>query len=367
MLILSNLDLNKNELQKARIQNLATASAPATPAVGQIYYDTDLLAIRMYNGSAWTNKATDSLLLQGNNTAYHLARANHTGTQLAATISDFDTQVRLSRLDQMAAPTASVAFNSQKITGLLDGVALTDAATVGQVQAGAAGIDAKASVRFATTANITLSGLGTAAGRDWGSALTADDRVLVKNQTDATENGIYNAKSGAWVRSTDMDANSEYTPNAFTFVEESASSLATTQWIVSTAGPITIGSTSVTWVQFGAASVYTANATGGLTLSGNAFSVLLPANSGLVKDATGLYVDSAIVVKKYGTLVGDNSATTIVVTHNLNTRDVIFSVHQAASPYAVAQVDCELTSVNTLTLFFGTAPTTDEYRVVVHA
>jgi trimeric autotransporter adhesin len=47
-----------------------------------------------------------------------LARANHTGTQTASTISNFDTQVRTSRLDQMAAPTASVALNSQKITGL---------------------------------------------------------------------------------------------------------------------------------------------------------------------------------------------------------------------------------------------------------
>jgi len=58
-----------------------------------------------------------------------LARANHTGTQLAATISDFDTQVRTSRLDQMAAPTASVALNAQKITGLADPTLAQDAAT----------------------------------------------------------------------------------------------------------------------------------------------------------------------------------------------------------------------------------------------
>jgi len=58
-----------------------------------------------------------------------LARANHTGTQLAATVSDFDTQVRTSRLDQMAAPTASVAFNAQKITGLADPTLAQDAAT----------------------------------------------------------------------------------------------------------------------------------------------------------------------------------------------------------------------------------------------
>jgi hypothetical protein len=58
-----------------------------------------------------------------------LARANHTGTQLAATVSDFDTQVRTSRLDQMAAPTASVSLNSQKITSLATPTADGDAST----------------------------------------------------------------------------------------------------------------------------------------------------------------------------------------------------------------------------------------------
>ena len=58
-----------------------------------------------------------------------IPRANHTGTQLASTISDFDTQVRTSRLDQMAAPTSSVAFNAQKITGLADPTLAQDAAT----------------------------------------------------------------------------------------------------------------------------------------------------------------------------------------------------------------------------------------------
>jgi hypothetical protein len=57
------------------------------------------------------------------------ARANHTGTQLAATVSDFDTQVRTSRLDQMAAPTGSVSVNSQKITSLATPTSNADAAT----------------------------------------------------------------------------------------------------------------------------------------------------------------------------------------------------------------------------------------------
>mgnify|MGYP003330674207 CR=1 FL=1 len=62
-----------------------------------------------------------------------LARANHTGTQVHTTISDFDTGVQANRLDQLAVPTGAVALNSQKITGLANGVASTDAATKGQL------------------------------------------------------------------------------------------------------------------------------------------------------------------------------------------------------------------------------------------
>ena len=62
-----------------------------------------------------------------------LARANHTGTQTASTISDFDTQVRTNRLDQMAAPTAGVALNAQKITGLADPTNAQDAVTLNYI------------------------------------------------------------------------------------------------------------------------------------------------------------------------------------------------------------------------------------------
>jgi len=62
-----------------------------------------------------------------------LARANHTGTQTASTISDFDTQVRTNRLDQLAAPTAAVPLNAQKITGLADPTNAQDAVTLNYI------------------------------------------------------------------------------------------------------------------------------------------------------------------------------------------------------------------------------------------
>jgi hypothetical protein len=359
---LVSIDLNKNELLNARLQNLA--SAPSSPVVGQFYYDTVANAVYFWNGSAWTNIATNSALLGGQNSAYHLSRANHTGTQLASTISDFDTQVRTSRLDQMAAPTANVSLNSNKITNLADGTNPQDAATVAQVQAAAAGIDAKASCRYTTTGNITLSGTGTQANGDWPSSLTAGDRILVKNQSTGAENGIYTAAAGSWTRSTDCDSTSEYTSQAFTFIEE-GSTLAGTQWKVSTTGSITVGTTSVTWAQFGAGSTYTNG--NGIDLSGNTFSAKLKTSGGLLFDSTEIAIDTAIVVRKYSANVGDGTSTSIVINHALNTRDVTVGIYRNGSPYDEPECDIEHTDANNVTLKFNVAPTSNQYRAVVHA
>ena len=78
MQILNNLNLNKNSLMFAL--NHPLASAPATPGVGQMYFDTVTLQPLNWTGAAWTNLATNSPLLNGQNAAFYLSRANHTGT-----------------------------------------------------------------------------------------------------------------------------------------------------------------------------------------------------------------------------------------------------------------------------------------------
>jgi hypothetical protein len=81
------------------------------------------------NGTIVAADIADGTITAAKLTADPFARANHTGTQTASTISDFDTQVRTSRLDQMAAPTGSVSANSQKITNLGTPTSNTDAST----------------------------------------------------------------------------------------------------------------------------------------------------------------------------------------------------------------------------------------------
>jgi hypothetical protein len=141
------------------------------------------------------------------------------------------------------------------------------AATKAYVDAARSGLDVKQSVRAATTTAVLLaSGLENNDTLD-GVTLVTGDRVLVKNQGTASENGIYVVQaSGAAVRATDFDGTGEVSGGAFTFVEEGTLN-ADSGWVVTSNGAITVGTDAITWVQFSGAGQITAG--NGLTKSGN--------------------------------------------------------------------------------------------------
>lgn len=221
-----------------------------------------------------------------------------------------DTRVRANRLDQMSAPTASVSLNSQKITNLATPTDATDAATKGYVDAARSGLDVKASVRVATTADITLSSTQTIDG----VSLSVGDRVLVKNQSTASENGIWVVASSTWSRATDADSDAEVTSGLFTFVEEGTVN-ADSGWVLTTNNPITVGTTGLTFAQFSGAGQVTAGA--GLTKSGNTIDAVgttdrITVNADSI-DIASTYVGQSSIVTLGTVTTGTWNASTVGV------------------------------------------------------
>lgn len=474
MKFVNNLDLNKNELQNARVQNLA--AAPSSPVTGQVYYDTAVNKLYVWDGSAWKDltgatapQLTGDVTTDGLSNATSiasgvivnadinasaaialsklatdpLARANHTGSQTASTISDLSTVVQGYRLDQFAAPTSALNANSQRITSVADPQNAQDAATKNYVDATKTGLAFKDPVRAATTANITLSG-GAPSTLD-GITLAANDRVLVKNQTTASQNGIYvvttlgTGANGTWTRAGDADnsPSGEVEAGLYVYVEEGTTN-GSTSFVLSTANPITLGTTSLTFTKFSGTGQLTAGT--GISISGNSISVasnyaggssiatlgtvttgtwsatniglnkggtnaaLTAANGGIVySTASAMAITSAGTagqallsggagaptwgtlavaaggtgattaagartnlgaVGKYSVDVGNGSATAITVTHNLNTLDVQVFVYTKSDGSQVIP-DVTVSTVNAVIVTFATAPTTNQYRVVV--
>lgn len=236
--------------------------------------------------------------------------------------------------------TNTADLSGNKVSNIADATNPQDAVSKAQLDAAVQGLKWKEPVRCATTANITLSGLQAIDG----VTVVANDRVLVKNQSTVTQNGVYLAAAGAWTRAVDMDASAEVL-GASVFVSEGISQ-GNQQWQMTTDGPITVGSTALTWQQFGGGGTsYTAGT--GISFAGSVVSV-----------------DTAVVARKASATVGDGVATVLTVTHNLNTQDVVVSV-RLVSTNEVVIVDAVANTVNTVQLTFAVAPAASAYRATV--
>lgn len=457
---LTPIDLAKNELQNAVIQNLATA--PSSPVTGQVYYNTADNSLYIYNGTRWeiagNAVASGSLALRptatsvdagtfyyvtdsklffysdgsawiqtnafgtvssqtsygassADGTSTNYARADHThgtpalGTSTPSAVTSASGSAGSasvpSKEDHTHAfsPAGNLSMNSHKLTNLAAPTDPTDAANKSYVDSAVAGLNWKAAVNLLATTNIALTGSTGALVIDGHTALDQTHsgyRLLLTGQSTDAEKGIYvytDAGSGyTLTRSTDADSYTELI-GAAVFVME-GTTYGSTSWVQSNHYITSFASQS--WTQFSGSGTYTAgygvslvgnqfrvnpSSTGGLQTDTTYASIKLATNSGLGTDANGLAVgagtgisvstgtvaiDTAVVVRKYSTDVGDGSNTSYTITHNLGTKDVTVALYDNSSPYAEVITDVQHSTTNTITLLFSSAPTSNQYRVVVH-
>ncbi len=216
------------------------------------------------------------------------------------------------------APLAGASFSGNIVVQTGSHITLTDAPVNGTdavnknyVDANMAGLTWKNSVKAATTANITLSGTQTVDG----VALVAGDRVLVKDQTTATQNGIYVVAAGAWSRATDMDQTTPLNElnSAAVFVEQGTSQ-ADTGW-TQVNNVSTLGTDAVAFTQFNGAAGITAGT--GLVKTGNTLDINLGAGiAQLPSDEVGIdvYTGGGLMLTVDGTASSTSNASQLSLT-----------------------------------------------------
>ena len=221
------------------------------------------------------------------------------------------------------------------------------------------GLAWKDSCRVATQSNLNLASPGATID---GITMASGDRVLVRSQTTASENGIYIWNGAAVTMTRSLDANTfDELEAATATVEEGTSSGVTYR---QTAVNGTLGTTAVSWTTMGTSSPAASTTQSGISRLATQAEVDAGTAADLVVTPSTLANWSGRL-RKVSTSIGDGSATSYTVTHNLNTRDVVVRVFPNSGQYDDVEVDVQRTTVNSVTLVFASAPASNAYRAVV--
>jgi hypothetical protein len=328
---LTNIDLNRNQLINASFEVLGTD--PSTDLFdGRMYFNSADGVIKIYDSTAaaWRKvvagigdvagvisggaQASSLTIVESNGQITitpNLATSASAGLMTAADFTKLGNATSEATADRLVIRDGS---GQAKFGTPTDD---NHAATKAYVDAARSGLDVKQSVRVATTAAVLLaSGLEDTDVID-GVTLATGDRVLVKNQGTASENGIYVVQaSGAAVRATDFDGTGEVSGGAFTFVEDGTVN-ADSGWVVASNGAITVGTDAIAWVQFSGAGQITAG--NGLTKSGNTIDAVGTAGR-ISVSSDAIDIDSGYIgqntITTLGTIAtGTWEATDVAVEH----------------------------------------------------
>ena len=317
---LTNIDLNQNQLVNAKFEVLGTDPSSGN-FEGRLIYHTGEDVVKVWSGTAWrtllastaqTGGAEDNGVVSGGTyaTALTITESNGqttvTPNLATASIAGLLTAADFTKLaDATADATASklVIRDASGQAKVADPTLAAHIATKGYVDAARQGLDVKQSVRVASTANVAITTGLEAGDLIDGVTLVAGDRVLLKNQTTTSQNGIYVAvASGTASRSSDANGTAdtgELKSGTFVFVEEGTVNF-DSGFVISTDGTIAVGTDAITWTQFSGAGSFDAG--DGLSKTGTQVNVNVTANR------TAITADAIDISANY---VGQSSITTL--------------------------------------------------------
>ena len=246
-----------------------------------------------------------------------------------------------------------------KVINVPTPTAAGDAVPKSYVDSAVEGLAWKDSARVGTQSTINLSSPGATID---GVTMASQDRVLVRNQSTQSENGIYvwNGSAVAMTRSLDASTFAEL-EQAIITVEEGTD--AGTTWRQTEINGV-IDTNNVIFSSFAAAAPAASETTAGIAEIATQAEVDAGTDDARIITPLKLATWSGRI-RKYAASFGDGSATSYVITHNFNTRDVTVVVFPNSGTYDNVEVDVGRTSVNEVTLVFATAPASNAYRVVV--
>lgn len=251
--------------------------------------------------------------------------------------------------------------STNRLTNLPDPSAAQHAATKAYVDANIEGLNWKDSVRAASTANLTISGPGATID---GVTMAANDRFLAKNQSTASENGIYiwNGSAVAATRALDMNSAAEVEA-AVALVEEGTTNAGTT-WR-QTAVNVTLGSTSLAWTTFGTAAGAASEASAGIA------EIATQAETNTGTDDARFVTPLKLMTfnafnKTYSATIGDGSTTQFDLTHGLSTVKThqVF-VYETGGSFRQVLVEVQMLSTTQVRVIVSPAPATNALTVVV--